>query len=159
MSFITPRMNGLSISAANNDSDVMKQIREFDQYKPYCPINLNGHHTTCALIDSGNQVVNAISEKFAKKIFGDKFNESLRPFHDRIGTAQRGKGYDLQIVGIVKYPMKLRLGGLSRSFNTKPIVIKNFSADMNIGGPFMASWSTSWSTSLVRSQQSARDRH
>ena len=129
-------MNGLNICAADSESDVMKKIREFDQYKPYCPINLNGNHTH-ALIDSGNQVVNAISEKFARKIFGDKFQENIKPFHSSVGTAQKGQGYNLQILGIVRNPMRLRLGGLNRNFRTKPIVIRNFSTDMNIGGPFL----------------------
>ena len=137
MSFITPRMNGLICSVTNNPDEVIKQLREFGGYKPYCPVNLNGQNTS-ALVDSGNMVVNAISEKYATRIFGDKLSEHLRPFSTSIGTAKKGSKHNLDIIGVLNHPMKLRLGGLPRTFRTRPLVIRNFSSDMNISGPFMA---------------------
>ena len=105
-------------------------------FKSLCPVKLNGH-ASLALIDSGNLVVNAISEAFAKRLYGMNVQDHLQPLKfTHIGTAdKKGK---LQVLGVTKQPVTLRFGGSSVKFLTHPIVIKELSMDVNISGPFLA---------------------
>ena len=88
MRFLEPRRNpqqAVSGSAlvANkevNDSyghlcpinQLNKNTRSVGNFRPLCPVKLNGH-SLYALIDSGNVVVNAISEKFANDFSPDNY--------------------------------------------------------------------------------------
>src|SRR5438093_10054119 len=109
-----------------------------DKFRPLCPVKLNGH-PSYALIDSGNVVFNAISERFARELFGtDDISQHIKPLAEckYIGTAE--KGAKLRVLGITKQPLTLRFGGTTMKYYTSPIVIRGLTMDINISGPFLA---------------------
>jgi RNase H-like domain found in reverse transcriptase/Integrase zinc binding domain len=138
-SLIAPQISGLRLpnSASKIQSVINTAIKRNENYKTFCPVKLDDVFTY-ALIDSGNLVTNAISEKFAIKIFGPQFSNNLKPVSTTIGTAKRGEEGALDILGRVRHNMTLRLGGTGLTFKTKPLVIRDFNSDLNIGSPFMA---------------------
>ena len=113
------------------------EIRTVDNFRPLCPVRLNGQ-PSYALIDSGNVVVNAISEKFAKELFGPDLTSHVEfdSRYTRIGTAEEGA--KLKVLGVTVKPVILRFGGCPTQFLTKPVVIEGLSMDVNISGPFLS---------------------
>ena len=105
-------------------------------YKSLCPVKLNGQ-PSFALIDSGNVVVNAISERFARSIFGENWRDEIEHAgrYSEIGTAEEGAA--LNVLGRTKKPLILRFGGVPKNYMTTPVVIKGLSMDVNISGPFL----------------------
>ena len=99
---------------------------------------LNGQ-SVLGLIDSGNLIVNVISEDFAKRLYGTnnlrRFVSAL-PGCQSIGTAK--KGARLPVIGVVQKPLRLRFGGSGVTFRTRPLVIRGLSHDLNISGPYLA---------------------
>jgi len=105
-------------------------------YRALCPVKLNGHGTY-ALVDSGNVVVNAISEKFALRLFSGNLSDNLAKLdYKHIGTAETGAR--MTVLGVTKQPVVLRFGGGGVKFLTSPIVIKDLNIDVNISGPFLS---------------------
>ena len=110
--------------------------RTIGSFKPLCPVKLN-NCSSFALIDSGNVIVNAISEKFAIRLFSGKLDENIKPLsYTHIGTADQKAR--MRVLGVTKSPVTLRFGGASVKFYTSPIVIRNLNTDVNISGPFLA---------------------
>src|SRR5712671_2975038 len=114
-----------------------RESRAACNFKPLCPIKINGT-PVFALIDSGNVVVNAISEKFAKELFGQDYMTHIQPLRNytHVGTAE--KGAKMRVLGITKKTLPLRFGGVSMQFHTRPIVIQGLTTSINISGPFLA---------------------
>ncbi|MEE8566604.1 MAG: reverse transcriptase family protein, partial [Candidatus Bipolaricaulota bacterium] len=122
-------------------SNINRMAREFE-YKhdyPYlCPISLNGY-SCYAMLDSGNLVVNAISESFAKILYKTQdISDFIANNKDcaRIGTAKQGE--KLNVLGMAKKPLNLRFGGTACTFKTRPIIIRGLTMCINICGPFLA---------------------
>lgn len=114
------------------------ESRSVSNFRPMCPIKIRGH-PTFALIDSGNVVVNAISEKFAKELFkGADLSKHVEPLkhYKYIGTAEHGA--KMKVLGITRETLSLRFGGAPTQFNTRPIVIRGLSMNVNIAGPFLS---------------------
>jgi len=159
MSFLAPLMNGLKSCISNvtrpvksvvsrvshnveNKSIASQKLnlaseRKLDQYKSLCSVQLNGN-STYALIDSGNLLVNVISEKFAKKIFGENIEKYIQPLegYKYIGTAEQGG--KLKVLGMVIQPIDLRFHGSKVRFKTRPLVLQGLNMAVNISGPFLA---------------------
>ena len=117
-------------------NELSRDHRTISSFKPLCPIKLN-NCSSFALIDSGNVIVNAISEKFALRLFAGKLDENIQPLsYTHIGTADQKAR--MRVLGVTKQPLVLRFGGASMRFYTSPIVIRNLNTDVNISGPFLA---------------------
>ena len=117
-------------------NQLSRDHRTIGNFKPLCPIKLN-NCSSFALIDSGNVIVNAISEKFALRLFSGKLEENLQPLsYTHIGTADQKAR--MRVLGVTKQPLILRFGGASVRFYTSPIVIRDLNTDVNISGPFLA---------------------
>ena len=133
---INKRENEISQGHLCPINQLGKDQRSLGAFKPLCPIKLNDC-SSFALIDSGNIVVNAISEKFAVRLFSGRLEENLQPLEYKyIGTAEQGAR--MRVLGVTKRPLVLRFGGASFKFLTSPIVIRNLNTDVNISGPFLA---------------------
>ena len=102
-------------------------------YCKYLPVTINGIAAS-ALVDSGNLWRNAISEEFLHQLGLNK--EDLRPLlNTKVGTASASA--DLEVMGETKVPLKLNMGGLTTKFKFRPIVLKDLSMHINLGGPFL----------------------
>ena len=102
----------------------------------YCRyVHVRVGQTPCsALVDSGNVWRNAISAKFLKKL-GLTMSD-LRPLTIKtIGTAKAGS--DLKVLGELKTPLHLKLGGAEKIFKTRPVVIQGLAMPLNLSGPFL----------------------
>ena len=110
----------------------------YEKFMPYCAIMLDGRYQVRALVDSGNVTVNAMSEKLATQIFGKNVETFLTPIKIFIGTAKQGEGGQLQILGRVKRPMTLQFVGVRKTFQTRPLVIRDFTNSFNLAGTFLA---------------------
>src|SRR6266496_4211868 len=136
---VTERL--IDCSTLRNDlcpiNEVKLENRSVSNFRPLCPVKMNGH-PSFALIDSGNVVVNAISEKFARELYGDGLKEQIQNLknYQYIGTAEQGA--KMRVLGMTKHPIALKFGGSSITFHTNPIVIKGLSMDINISGPFLS---------------------
>ena len=104
-------------------------------FRPMCPIKINGV-PTFALLDSGNTVAPAISKTFARKIFNDRdVRKHLRPMTREIGSGS--KNAPLDVMGITKQKVKLKLGNHPHELKTHLLVINHLNSNVNISGPFM----------------------
>jgi hypothetical protein len=94
---------------------------------------------TFALIDSGNVVINAISERFAQRLFGHDYHKAIMPSErfKYLGTADEG-GQKMRVLGVTSNPVTLRFGGSGTVFKTHPLVLQGLSQDINISGPFLS---------------------
>ena len=111
----------------------MTQKLSKNEFKPYLKCCL-GNVRLYALLDSGNTLGNAISEKLAELLLGRKFLTHLKPVHTTVGTAQ--KGARLHLLGRTIKPLTLSFGQKPHSFKTFPLVIKGLNSDLNLSGPF-----------------------
>ena len=102
------------------------------RYKNYVKAKLNGHSIS-GYIDSGNTFNNVISIELFQKL-GFHLNH-LRPVKHRVGTAHRNS--KLSLIGQLKEKIPLKFDGISKTFYTKPVVVKNLSMPFNISGPFL----------------------
>jgi hypothetical protein len=118
-------------------SEIEIESRASHNFRSLCPVKIGGQ-PAFALIDSGNVVVNAISEKFARELFGPNYLEHIKPLrnYSHVGTAK--KGATMKVLGITKQALPLRFGGVSTQFLTNPIVIRGLSMAINISGPFLS---------------------
>ena len=114
----------------------LEHERHRANFRSMCPVVLRGQHAM-ALLDSGNTVANAISVRFAKKLFGPDWEQHLdKSKRCHIGTAK--KGATLELVGQVIKPLPLTFGQQNQKFWTKPLVVQGLSMDINISGPYLA---------------------
>ena len=101
-------------------------------YKNYVKAQLNGHGVL-GYIDSGNTFNNVISIELFQTL-GFKLS-NLRPVKYRVSTAH--KNSKLSLVGQMKEKIPLQFSGISKTFYTKPVVVRNLSMPFNISGPFL----------------------
>jgi transposase InsO family protein len=102
-------------------------------YRRFLPIKIDT--TTCAaLVDSGNLWRNVISVDMLKRL---GMNETdLRPIgRTRLATAKEGA--DLKILGELKRPIYLALGGTGTKIKDRPVVVEGLNMAFNLSGPFM----------------------
>ena len=105
-----------------------------DSYHRYVPLKVRG--VTCyGLVDSGNSLGNAISPQLLKKLGLEK--SGLVPFSkNSVGTAKTGSS--LKILGRLKRPLNVEIGGSKVKLRTRPIVVEGLSMGFNVSGPFLA---------------------
>ncbi len=122
----------LSVNKLSTNSNT-EDLKRGNNYCMYLPVVLNS--VPCnAMIDSGNVWRNVISESFAKKLGLQK--KDLKPLGTvSVGTAKAGA--ELSVLGQVRRPLELRLGGLPKKFKIQPAVIRGLSMPLNLSGPFM----------------------
>jgi hypothetical protein len=132
-----PQMSGHICSLELCTVNTLNGINGLKNFRPFCPVKLNGV-ATYALVDSGNLVINAISDRFARRVFGAELDSNLIPVTAQIGTAKKGEDGILDIMGMIRTPMTLRFGGTSITYKTRPIVIRGFNSDLNIARHFLA---------------------
>jgi len=89
----TSRMKKIGIKELCTLTNQLVQPRD---YAPMCPMEVNGIKVN-ALVDSGNTISNAISEKFAKTLGLKKEDIEILPDLMTVGTAKRGQ--TLEILG------------------------------------------------------------
>ena len=87
------------------------------------------------MVDSGNIWRNAISETLMNQLGFDQRDLRPIPGVNTVNTA--GKGQKLEVLGELRTPLKIRLGGHPRLFKTRPAVIRGLQMDLNISGPFL----------------------
>ena len=137
MSSIAPRMAG-QINACLEKNKGVDEADLNSKFKPFCVIHINNRIVVKALIDSGNVTINAMSDVLARIIFGNDLTPHVKPINLFIGSAKRGKGGQLDIIGRLIIPIEIRFTGTSKIFRTRPLVIRNFTSRFNIAGTFMA---------------------
>ena len=113
----------------------MRRWTESAKYAHKLPVHV-GRVSARALLDSGNTFESAISEQFFKRL--GLTNEDLEKLDiAQVGSAKKGAG--LTILGRVKKPLHLRIGGHSCTFPLRPVVLRDLAMDVNLSGPWMKS--------------------
>ena len=85
-------------------------------------------------MDGGNTASNAISYDLFRKLGFSKEDITTDQF-PLLGTAKQGEKLD--VLGVAKEPLILRMGGLDIEFKTRPLVIDGLAMAFNVSGPFM----------------------
>ena len=101
------------------------------KYRKFAQVTLNDIPIS-GLVDSGNNVCEVISEELYQQLG----KPPLAPCSANVGTAKQGEG--LEVLGVCKTPLHLHFLDSKLHFKIKPLVIKGFSMDFNISGPFLA---------------------
>ena len=109
------------------------RVSESARYASKLPVSV-GKTPARALLDSGNTFSSAISEKFLRKMGLTTADLDPLPI-DHVGSAKTGAG--LKILGKLKTPTRLRLGGLSATIPFQPVVLRDLAMEVNLSGPFM----------------------
>ena len=88
------------------------------------------------VVDSGNYWMSCISEKLLKALNLD--SSDLEPLRGSPRVATAAEGSSLAVLGRVKKPLKLKLGGHPTIIRFRPVVIKDLAMSLNLSGPFMS---------------------
>ena len=105
-------------------------------YTPYCTVRL-GDVMLSAFVDSGNTSLNIISDYLAKQLFGSNFRSEIKPVKDVTSLHTAKQGDELTVLGRLRRPVKLYLGGYPVPFHTRPLVVAGLTMDFNISGLFL----------------------
>ncbi len=104
-----------------------------NKYCKYLPVSVNNSNTA-ALIDSGNLWGSVISTSFFLRL--GLTRDDLRPARaTTVGTAKAGAS--MQIWGVPKKPLSLRIGGQPTQLRFQPTVVEGLTMDVNLGGSFL----------------------
>ena len=104
------------------------------QYRPHVAVTIRNVRQK-GMVDSGNTWRNAISEKFLEEM--GLSLEDVQPLPGVSSVKTAGKGQSLEVLGELKSPVRIQLGGHRRTFKDKPAVIRNLEMPLNISGPFL----------------------
>ena len=87
-----------------------------------------------ALLDSGNTFSSCISDRFLRRM--GLTTDDLEPLAlATVGSAKEGAA--LAVMGQLKRPLQLRVGGYSCTFPLKAVVLEGLAMDINLSGPWM----------------------
>ena len=103
------------------------------RYRYFLPVWLNGVPVK-AMIDSGNNYANVMSEELMKHM--NLKSKDLSPIKGSktIGTARTGAM--LQILGRVRRPLAMKVSD-KLTFAIRPVVLRGLSMGLNLCGPFL----------------------
>ena len=119
------------------------------EYSPCCSVMLHGLETT-ALLDSGNQVCEMLSEKWAQKRWGEDYHYVLEdppPTPIRMGTALQNA--PMTIVGQLSHSIMLQwmthapgetgmiLIPSQQLYPIRPVVVRGLEGDLHLSGTFL----------------------
>lgn len=103
-------------------------------YCRYVALRINAVPVS-ALVDSGNVWRNVMSVELFREL-GLSIEHDLRPAQaDSIQTAKAGS--QLTIIGEMKKPVNIRMGGVDTNFPCRFIVVEGLSHRCNLSGPFL----------------------
>ena len=115
----------------------LEHLKTRDQaYTPYCTIRL-GEMMLSAFVDSGNTSLNVMSENLAQQIYGEDYRSQIdnTSYQYDLNTAKQGE--KLKVIGRVKRPLPMYIGGYPIPFKTRPLVVAGVTMDFNISGQFL----------------------
>ena len=113
---------------------LVPEITSGESFPKLCTTFLNGKRFE-ALLDSGNLIGNVINISAARKLGLQAEDIEIIEDLKEIRTAKAGAS--LQVLGIVKKPLKLSFGATPYEFETRPMVCRGLNMQFNISGPYM----------------------
>ncbi len=121
-------------TVAVNNIEITEKHHNNQKFKHYLPIEITGHQCG-AVMDSGNRWHNIMSEDFATRI-GIRTSD-LRPLQQNTQVMSVRAGADLHVLGEMKEPLVMKLKHTSKTYTTRPAVIRGMHSAFNLSGPWL----------------------